>query len=152
VTGKAGGIRQYPYDEKFPDDFGDLGTGRYTECHNIGEIWCATLMEMTRNIGKSLAAQLVVDALKLTPANPSFLDARDAILEALENMRRANKLGHNYYVMTRNAIWKAFARFGMGPNARSNGAQLSGIQPDFGVPLETLPEIVHQALFERMVD
>ena len=50
-----------------------MGTGRYTgEEHDLGEIWCATLMEMNRNIGKLLGLQLVVDGFKLTPANPSF--------------------------------------------------------------------------------
>jgi hypothetical protein len=51
--------------------------------YNIGEIWCATLMEMNRNIGTTLAVQLAVDALKLSPANPSFLDIRDSILAAI---------------------------------------------------------------------
>jgi extracellular elastinolytic metalloproteinase len=94
VVNNPGGIRGFPYDSAFPDNFGDLGTGRYSGFtsegepwpHPIGEIWCATLLEMNRNIGANLGVQLVVDALKLTPANPSFLDARDAILAALDAM------------------------------------------------------------------
>jgi extracellular elastinolytic metalloproteinase len=85
VVNQPGGIRGFPYDSNFPDNFGDLGTGRYDEVHNTGEIWCATLLEMNRKVGAKLGVQLVVDALKLSPANPSFLDMRDAILAALDN-------------------------------------------------------------------
>jgi extracellular elastinolytic metalloproteinase len=31
-------------------------------------------------------------------------------------------------------LWETFARFGMGPKARSNGASLSGIVADFETP------------------
>jgi extracellular elastinolytic metalloproteinase len=153
LVNKAGGMRAFPYDSNFPDNFGDLGTGRYdgTFPHPIGEIWCATLMEMNRNIGAKLGVQLVVDALKLTPANPSFLDGRDAILTALENMRSANRLGYNEYIVARNGIWQAFAKFGMGPGAHSNGAQLSGIVTDFHADLVTVPEIIAETLFGKMV-
>ncbi len=133
VVNDPGGIRGFPYDSNFPDHFGKLGTGRYTEEHNIGEIWCATLLEMNRNIGANLGLQLVVDALKLTPANPSFLDARDAILAALDDMLQAGKLSTSEFDTARTGIWLAFAKFGMGPNARSNGASLSGIVADFNV-------------------
>jgi Fungalysin metallopeptidase (M36) len=74
-----GGIRAFPYDSSYPDNFSKLGTGRYMEVHKVGEIWCATLMEMNRRTDRFFAVQLIIDALKLTPANPSLLDARDAI-------------------------------------------------------------------------
>lgn len=147
VVNRAGGIRGFPYDSNFPDNFGNLGTGRYTEVHNIGEIWCATLMEMTRNIGKTLGVQLVVDALKLSPANPSFLDMRDAILRALDNMLVAGQLNSPEHFMALYRIWVAFAKFGMGPGARSNGAQLSGIVADFNLPpmLKTMWHTIRHA-------
>ncbi len=135
------GIRQFPYDSNFPDDFGKLGTGRYDEVHNIGEIWCATLMEMNRKIGVPLGVQLVVDALKLSPANPSFLDMRDAILAALSDMLEAG-LTASAHAAAQSGIWAAFAKFGMGPGARSNGASLSGIVADFNVPLPTSDQTV----------
>jgi extracellular elastinolytic metalloproteinase len=148
VTNESGGIRDFPYNSNFPDDFGDLGTGRYSGFtpqgrrwpHPIGEIWCATLLEMNRNIGPLLGVQLVVDALKLTPANPSFLDARDAILAALNAMLGSGKLTANEHDLARRGIWKAFAKFGMGPNAQSNGASLSGIVADFNMPSFDEPE------------
>lgn len=42
VVGDPAGIRGFRYDSSFPDNFSDLRTGRYTEVHNIGEIWCAS--------------------------------------------------------------------------------------------------------------
>jgi extracellular elastinolytic metalloproteinase len=140
VVNNPRGIRGFPYDSNFPDNFGDLGTGRYSEVHNIGEIWAATLMEMTRNIGnKGLALQLVVDALKLSPANPSFLDMRDAILRALDDMLTAVQLSADQHASARQGIWRAFAKFGMGPGAQSNGAQLSGIVANFDLPADLPP-------------
>jgi extracellular elastinolytic metalloproteinase len=148
VTNDPTGIRGFPYDSNFPDNFGDLGTGRYSGFtpdgrrwpHPIGEIWCATLMEMSRNIGVSLGVQLVVDALKLTPANPSFPEGRDAILSALDDMREAGQLSASEHETARRGIWEAFAKFGMGPGAQSNGASLSGIIADFNTPPFDEPE------------
>jgi extracellular elastinolytic metalloproteinase len=129
----AKGFRMFEYNSNFPDNFSHLGTGRYTEEHNIGEIWCATLMEMNRNIGANLGLKLVMDGFKKTAANPSFLDSRDAILRALDNMKDANQLNQDEYIAARNGIKKAFAKFGMGPGASSDGPQLSGIVADFNV-------------------
>jgi extracellular elastinolytic metalloproteinase len=134
VVDDPAGIRAFPYDSNFPDSFEDLGTGRYTEVHSVGEIWCATLMEANRNIGARLCVQLVVDALKLSPANPAFLDMRDAILAALDAQRSAGGLDEPAYRTTRDGLWRAFAKFGMGPDASSNGALLDGIVADFTVP------------------
>jgi subtilisin-like proprotein convertase family protein len=65
------------------------------EVHNIGELWALTLWEVRSRIiadpagangdvptGNQTMLQLVTDALKLTPANPSFIDARTALLDA----------------------------------------------------------------------
>jgi extracellular elastinolytic metalloproteinase len=136
VVDSPEGIRGFPYDSDFPDSFGDLGTGRYDEEHNIGEIWCATLLEMNRKIGRTLGPQLVVDALKLSPANPSFLDMRDAILAALDGRLSSGQLSRSEHDEALVGIWEAFARFGMGPGARSDGAFLSGIVADFTLPSE----------------
>lgn len=145
VVGDPGGIRGFPYTSNFPDNFGNLGGGRYIEnpitgevpVHQIGEIWCATLLEMNRKIGKTLGVQLVVDALKLSPANPGFLDMRDSILLALDNKLAAGQLASSEHSAARKGIWTAFARFGMGPGAQSNGAALSGIVADFETPTDT---------------
>ncbi len=131
---RPGGLRGYAYDSNFPDDFGDLGTGRYTEVHAIGEIWCAAALEMNRRIGPELGVQLVVDALKLAPANPSLLDMRDAIVSAADHRRASRQLDAIQHAAVCDGIWEAFARFGMGPRARSFGASLYGIEPDFARP------------------
>ncbi|HEX8138518.1 MAG TPA: M36 family metallopeptidase [Pyrinomonadaceae bacterium] len=139
VTDKPAGIRKFPYDENYPDHFGKLGTGRFNrpelnKQHAVGEIWCATLMEMNRKIGSHLGVQLVVDALKLSPVRPSFLDMRDSILKALDNKLAAGQLSAQGHATAHAGIWAAFARFGMGPGARSNGASLTGIVADFNTP------------------
>jgi hypothetical protein len=134
VLNNTTGVRMFPYDSSFPDGFGALGTGRYTgEVHNTGEIWAATLMEMNRRTDKYLAVQLVIDALKLTPAQPSFLDARDAILLALDHMLAAGRIRVNQRDGAWQGIWSAFARFGMGPRAASLGAAIAGIVADTSV-------------------
>lgn len=106
--------------------------GAYEE--EVGEIWCAALMEMNRKIGRHLGVQLVIDALKLSPVRPSFLDMRDAILKALDHKLAAGQLGAPEHAAARGGVWAAFACFGMGPAARSNGASLTGIVPDFNTP------------------
>ena len=139
VVNNQSGIRNNKYDSNFPHNFSHLGKFvngiDYTEVHNIGEIWCATLLEMNRNINDdNLAMQLVVDALKLSPTNPSFLNMRNSILQALDDKNEANQLNSDQYMQIKKGIWKAFAKFGMGPNASSNGAQLTGIVGDFNTP------------------
>jgi extracellular elastinolytic metalloproteinase len=135
VVGRSEGIRGNPYDSDYPGDFGQLGVGFYAEVHAVGEVWCATLMEMARRLeSNQLAMQLVMDALKLSRANPSFLDMRDAILAALTDMRTAGRLSPDAFTSAEGAIWGAFARFGMGPAASCLGARLAGIHADFTVP------------------
>ena len=151
VVNSARGIRGFPYDSSFPDNFGDLGSGRYAadpnsgfpdDEHNVGEIWCATLLEMNRRLaaelgdpqGRHLSVQLVVDALKLSPPLPSFLDARDAILRAVDTKQTAGQLDADRHAKARRAILSTFAHFGMGPAARCNGATLTGIVADFTAP------------------
>jgi hypothetical protein len=141
VLNKAGGIRGFPYDASFPDHFGSLGTGRYAagssgqplDPHNVGEIWCATLMEMNRRTDRFLALQLVIDGQKQTPANPSFLEARDGILLALDHMLASGRLNSQQHEGAWQGVWSAFAKFGQGPQASSVGAQLTGTVADFTV-------------------
>ena len=56
--------------------------------------------------GNNIAMQLVIDGMKLTPCNPGFVDARDAILLADE----LNNGGANQA-----SIWAAFARADSAP-------------------------------------
>ncbi|KAI8335942.1 Fungalysin metallopeptidase-domain-containing protein [Chlamydoabsidia padenii] len=59
--------------------------------------------------GNTLALQLVLDGMKLQPCSPSFVDARDAILDA----DKALTNGANYC-----DIYAAFAKRGLGVNAK----------------------------------
>lgn len=76
--------------------------------------------------GNNLALQLVADGLKLQPANPTFLQARDAILMAdMVNNAGANQL----------AIWSAFARRGMGFSAVGGAnANVTTVTEAFDLP------------------
>lgn len=143
VLDSTDGIRLHPYDDNYPGTFGSIGTSPYVEEHNIGEIWCATLMKMNRDLGGTfgdrqrghlLGWQLVVDGFKKTSANPSFLQARDGILKALDSQKTVGTLSANDFRRALRAVWGAFARFGMGPNARSIGASLQGIVEDRNLP------------------
>jgi extracellular elastinolytic metalloproteinase len=70
----------------------------------------------------------------LTHANPSFLDARDAILHALDDLKAAGRLSPSTYETVRHACWQAFARYGMGFRASSNGPNLDGVVADESLP------------------
>ncbi|MEP6674663.1 MAG: M36 family metallopeptidase [Ferruginibacter sp.] len=124
------GIRNYPYTWDMtinPLTYANMGVGTIgTEVHNLGEIWCATLWDMTWSIigqtnsitsniynangtgGNVIALKLVTMGFKLQPCGPGFLDARNAILKADSIL---------YNSVHKCAIWKAFARRGMGVSA-----------------------------------
>lgn len=140
------GIRQRPYNEQYPGTFAHIGklpgqvpgVGNgdlsYREEHDVGEIWCAALMQVTRNISAALASkergyrvtwQAVVDGLKLTPKNPTFLIARNAILRAIEAMN-GRTLTEPEFKKVRRAAWEGFARYAMGANAFCPNASYDG--------------------------
>jgi hypothetical protein len=98
------------------------------EVHFQGEVWCMMLWEMRANLirklgaeaGNHLALQLVTDGLKLSPPNPNFVQARDAIL-----------LADRMWSGGANAaeIWNAFAKRGLGFNAKApESYTTSGVQ------------------------
>jgi extracellular elastinolytic metalloproteinase len=143
VTNQPGGIRSHPYDDQYPGTFGQLGQGIYVAPHKVGEIWCAALLAMNRNLnvrlgtprGQRLGLQLVVDALKLSPANPNMLDMRDSILSALEHKRDASPgLSTTDIEAAKAGIWAAFAKFGMGFGAKSTAANFGDVVEDFTTP------------------
>ncbi|MBM3999217.1 MAG: hypothetical protein FJ297_06700 [Planctomycetes bacterium] len=65
------------------------------------------------NGGNNLALQLVIDAMKLQPANPTFVQARDAILAADQAQTGGQYQG---------TIWQVFARRGLGQSADAGSA------------------------------
>ncbi|HMT07145.1 MAG TPA: M36 family metallopeptidase [Pyrinomonadaceae bacterium] len=122
------------------DSYGTSGTTSYgllrsTAVHRSGTVWNSTLWDMNwllidkygfddnlytgwtgsgaGGAGNKLAMRLVMDAMKLQPANPSFVQARDAILSADTTLTGgANQC----------EIWRAFARRGLGFGAVSGAS------------------------------
>ncbi|KAJ2825552.1 hypothetical protein GGI24_003126 [Coemansia furcata] len=136
------GIRKYPYSTSLqtnPTTYGFLNKPEFNEVHAAGEVWAEMLYEVTWNLvdkngisedlfahdlatGNALMMQIVLNGMKLQPCNPSFVDARNAIIQA-ENILTGGK---NHC-----ALWHGFARRGLGVDARFDGRKRS---EDFGVP------------------
>ncbi len=87
-----------------------------------------------RTAGNVMAIQLVMDGLKLQPAQPGFADVRDAILLA----DQINSNGANQCL-----IWKAFARRGLGYSADQGS---SGDRGD-GTEAFDLPPLCQSILY-----
>ena len=131
---ESGGIAASPL------DFGGNGAG---EVHNIGEIWANTLWEVRSRIiagnansvptGNGKMLQIVTDALKLTPANPTYLQARDAIIAS---DCAANACANE------DSIWGGFSDRGLGYGALAplgqsgilGVAAYTGIKESFVLP------------------
>ncbi|CAE6419061.1 unnamed protein product, partial [Rhizoctonia solani] len=122
VINKPGGIRSYPYSTNTatnPLTYGTLGT--MNEVHAIGEVWALMLHELLAALvekcdisekfdpsaesGNSVMLHLMMDGFQLQPCNPTFISARDAILQA-DACRYNGKYKCD--------IWKAFAKRGLG--------------------------------------
>ncbi len=150
VTGA--GLRNHPYTTDMtvnPETFNtvnlnqvDDGTGNMvTETHNVGEVWATMLWDLTWAYinkygyddnkytgtgGNNKVMRLVIDAIKLQPCSPSFVQARDAIIAA----DQATTGGQDYCM-----IWGVFARRGLGVNADSgsNNSSIDQVE-DFTEP------------------
>ncbi|KAJ2065242.1 hypothetical protein GGI17_000498 [Coemansia sp. S146] len=140
------GIRKYPYSTSLktnPTTYGYLDKPEFKEVHAAGEVWAEMLYEITWNLvdkhgisgdlfahdltkGNALMMQLILGGMKLQPCNPSFVDARNAIVQA-ENILTGGK---NHC-----ALWHGFAKRGLGIGAKFDGRQR---KEDFGVPEECL--------------
>jgi len=134
LTNDERGMRKFPYDANFPvasRNFGIIGS---LVKYEIGELWCAALLQMNREVGVKLGLQLVVESLRDLPTNPSLLDGRDMLLAAVDDRQDNGLLSADEHGKARMGVWRAFAKFGMGPTAASNGPSLSGVTADFNVP------------------
>ena len=111
VTNNPAGIRRAAYSvpaATVHDSYADLQS---SSVHNDGEVWAATLWDLRTQLGAATTNLLVLNGMKFTPNRPSFLNARDGILQADQNLNG----GAN-----RCAIWTVFARHGMGVSAVGN--------------------------------
>ncbi|KAI9592652.1 Fungalysin metallopeptidase-domain-containing protein [Syncephalis fuscata] len=123
------GLRNYPYstDTKInPTMYNYLDKDEWiADPHYIGEVWANMLYEMYWTLvnklgfqedkysadvkkGNTLALKLVITGLTLQPCNPTFVTARNAILEAEKQLTGGRHACD---------IWKAFAKRGVGANA-----------------------------------
>jgi extracellular elastinolytic metalloproteinase len=143
VVNQPGGIRTAPYDDNYP--IGYAGIAEMSDEHDVGEVWCAALMMMTRRVRAALGSDvdgyrlcwtLVTDGLKLTSANPSFIDARDGILLALDHLRDQHRISPDVWKAVRKAAWEGFAHFGMGAHASSADAELGSAIADTSLPAD----------------
>lgn len=114
--------------------FGDLGKvwPQGAEVHADGEIWGQTLWQLRRAMiaadpvsGVADTRTLVTRAMELSPTNPSFLQMRNAILQA-------DKV--NFADMHKSIIWSVFANRGMGFLAWTGGANKVSTVQDFSLP------------------
>jgi extracellular elastinolytic metalloproteinase len=96
--GAATGPGGYTY-----GDYGRVIGG--PEVHADGEIWVQTLWDLRDAIGSNAAEALITRAMELSPFNPSFLDERNAILQA--DLVLNGGTGQS-------TIWAVFAARGMG--------------------------------------
>jgi Zn-dependent metalloprotease len=113
VTNNPNGIRRAAYTvpaATVHDSYADV-CFRGCEVHKDGEVWAAALWDLRTQLGAATTDLLVLNGMKFTPTRPSFLDARDGILQADQNMNG----GANFC-----AIWVVFARHGMGVSASGN--------------------------------
>lgn len=112
-TGNPNGIRRAPYTvpaNAVHDSYADV-CGGGCQVHRDGEVWAATLWDLRTQLGAGVTDLIILNGMKFTPNRPSFLNARDGILQADQNL---NGGAH------RCAIWTVFARHGMGVSAVGN--------------------------------
>jgi hypothetical protein len=118
-TGSQGG---YTY-----GDMGRIWAGG-AEVHADGEIWAQTLWDLRQAVGVSDSRFLVTEGMRLSPRNPSFLDMRNAMLQA-------NQVGVLDGRTDRKAtIWQVFAARGMGFFAATEDANDTSPIQSFALP------------------
>ncbi|HJQ36799.1 MAG TPA: M36 family metallopeptidase [Thermoanaerobaculia bacterium] len=129
---KPGGARPHPYDN-FSSSVTRLGTPPFNDQHGAGSIFAAALIRMHESLramfadddvnkaaGQETAWRLVVDSMKRLKVNPTFIDARNALLDS--NTRLALPRAADI----EREIRAAFAQFGMGRTASCKNTSLTG--------------------------
>jgi cysteine-rich repeat protein len=141
------GIRTQPYSTDMTINtltLADIETAPLP--HGVGEVWAISLWEVfwqladaygldtdiftgyTGSGGSNLALQLVMDGLKLQACNPTFIEARDAILLAEANLTNETN---------RCLLWRGFAKRGLGAGASvSSDPGILTTSEDFGLPID----------------
>jgi hypothetical protein len=116
------------------DDLGICTVG----VHRTGELWANALWIARQHLiakhgfsaGDLRMNKMVIDGMKLSPDNPTFLDGRDAILMA----DFQNHAGTHACL-----IWDAFAKMGMGYSAQTTDVDDINPLQAFDMPAECSP-------------
>lgn len=154
------GIREYPYSTDLsanPATFAYIKRSDYAETHSVGFVWCSMLYELLQSFidkygindniyeganptsvrnpaatakGNNIATRLVIEAMKLQPVSPTFIQERDAILKADTLLYKGQ---HGCM------IWKAFAKRGLGYSTKSGTNSLGDEVEAFDVPFPCDP-------------
>ncbi|MBP1166747.1 hypothetical protein JOE44_003631 [Chryseobacterium sp. PvR013] len=151
ITG--GGIRPAKYSPDFSVNNYTYGkTNTVSGPHAIGFIWATMLWDLTWKYiekygynsdvmassisGNAKVLQIVMDGLKLQACNPSFIDGRNAILQA-------DAVGNAG--LDKCMIWNTFAKRGLGVNASAGSSSAANDQvEDFTVPQECITALATQ--------
>ncbi|OBT50209.1 hypothetical protein VE04_09851 [Pseudogymnoascus sp. 24MN13] len=140
------GIRNYLYSTSLttnPYTYKSVNT--MSAVHTIGTVWATILYEVLWNLvekhgnsearqptfngkvptdGKFLTMKLVLDGMALQPCSPTFVQARDAIIDADKALTGGSNACE---------LWKAFAKRGLGEGA-SRGSGSTGRKESTTVP------------------
>ncbi|CAE6473878.1 unnamed protein product [Rhizoctonia solani] len=132
-------LRTYPYSTNkttHPRMYGDSGTN--SDLLAICELWAVIWHEITVALikehgfatdlfdptltnGNTIALHLMIDGLIAQPCNPTFIDARNAIIQADAN---------RYNGVNKCTLWKAFAKRGLGYGATTTKVNSETLPPD----------------------
>lgn len=152
TPGVSGSLNPLTFEAYGSSGTTSYGVSKSTQVHNTGELWCSALWDLnwllinkygydsnldtgytgSGSAGNKLALKLVVDAMKIHPSNPSFIQARDAILAA----DTALTGGANHF-----EIWTAFARRGLGQGATTSSSSSTTLTTSFVVPPSLIPDL-----------
>jgi extracellular elastinolytic metalloproteinase len=136
-------INDYTYGDTIGMEFLN-GSTMVPDVHSIGFVWATMLWDLhwqyvakygyasnvTSNTtnGSSRVLQLVTDALKLQACSPTFIDGRNAILQAELNTTQG---------VDKCMIWRTFAKRGLGVNASAGSkTNINDQVQDFSVPAD----------------
>lgn len=157
ITGP--GIRPAPYSIDFGVNsltYKSIKNPENTVPHGVGSIWCNMMYEMLQEMvdiygwndnvynganpvannvpsgagGNNVAMRLIIEGIKLQPNSPTFVQMREGILDA-------DTLLYNGQHSC--AIWKAFAKRGLGFSAQSGSNAVNDEVEAYNVPLTCDP-------------
>ncbi|WP_295676999.1 T9SS-dependent M36 family metallopeptidase [uncultured Empedobacter sp.] len=145
-----------------PARYGFLKTyGNSDSPHNTGYVWASMLWDLNWKMvnkygfspdlyngkaGNNMAIQLVMTGLKLQPCSPGFVDGRDAILKADEQLNNG---------VNKCEIWEAFSARGLGysakqgsSNSRTDGTEAFDMPPVEELNCKLATSDVNQSTFQ----